>query len=214
MARPKVFGIGFHKTATSSLAEALKVLGYRVTGPNGAQDPDIAETLGPLTRDLSARYDAFQDNPWPLVYAEMDRLHPGSRFVLTVRDPDRWIASVVRHFGDRSTPMREMIYGPGKGAPLGHEAHYVARMQQHNDAVLRYFADRPEDLLVVDLTRGDGWEALCGFLGHPVPGRPFPHANTAAEREAAATPAGALRRRLRRLGRRLLRRLLRRPGRS
>jgi UDP-N-acetylmuramate-alanine ligase len=38
----KVFCIGFHKTGTTSLAVALKTLGYRVTGPNGVHDPDIA----------------------------------------------------------------------------------------------------------------------------------------------------------------------------
>jgi hypothetical protein len=32
--KTKVFGIGFHKTATTSLAKALSYLGYRVTGPN------------------------------------------------------------------------------------------------------------------------------------------------------------------------------------
>ena len=31
--KTKVFGIGFHKTATTSLAKALSYLGYRVTGP-------------------------------------------------------------------------------------------------------------------------------------------------------------------------------------
>ncbi|MEE2776427.1 MAG: sulfotransferase [Acidobacteriota bacterium] len=29
----KVFGIGFHKTGTSSLGAALEVLGYRVRAP-------------------------------------------------------------------------------------------------------------------------------------------------------------------------------------
>ena len=40
-----------------------------------------------------------------------------------------------------------------------------------------YFANRPEDLLVLDVTAGDGWEPLCQFLGMPVPERPFPWEN-------------------------------------
>jgi hypothetical protein len=35
-------------------------------------------------------------------------------------------------------------------------------------------------LLVFDLPRGDGWEELCAFLGHPIPDEPFPHANRAS----------------------------------
>lgn len=41
----KMFGIGFYKTGTKSLAEVLKRLGYPVTGPNGNRDPDIADKL-------------------------------------------------------------------------------------------------------------------------------------------------------------------------
>src|SRR5215472_9937783 len=41
--KTKVFGIGFHKTATTSLAKALSYLGYRVTGPNWVDNPNPAE---------------------------------------------------------------------------------------------------------------------------------------------------------------------------
>jgi len=45
----------------------------------------------------------------------------------------------------------------------------------HYDNALRYFADRPDDLLVMDIPGGDGWDALCPFLGADVPDVPFPH---------------------------------------
>lgn len=41
----KIFCIGFHETGTTSLAKALRTLGYRVTGPNGVADPDIAQNV-------------------------------------------------------------------------------------------------------------------------------------------------------------------------
>ena len=40
--RPKVFCVGFHKTGTKSLGAALATLGYRVAGPRGTLDPQIA----------------------------------------------------------------------------------------------------------------------------------------------------------------------------
>jgi 3'(2'), 5'-bisphosphate nucleotidase len=40
-----------------------------------------------------------------------------------------------------------------------------------------YFKDRPQDLLVIDVTAGEGWEKLCPFLGKPTPDIPFPKAN-------------------------------------
>jgi hypothetical protein len=171
----KVFCIGFHKTGTKSLASALTTLGYRVTGPNGVSDPDIAKNVYALAFDLIERFDAFQDNPWPILYKEVDRRCPGSRFVLTIRSSERWIRSMVSHFGSQVTPMRQWIYGPG--CPAGNEAIYVRRYEAHNREVLEYFKDRPGDLTVMNLAAGDGWDKLCAFLGKPTPNVPFPHEN-------------------------------------
>lgn len=173
----KVFCIGFHKTGTTTMKQALRILGYRVTGPNGVDDPEIAQKLPALAAELSQRYDAFQDNPWPLVYREMDALHPGSKFILTERDEEKWYASNRNHFRGSTTPMRRLIYGEAAGSPKDNEALYKARMRRHNEEVRAYFRDRPDDLLVLDVTRDGRWEPLCAFLGHPVPAEPFPHGN-------------------------------------
>ena len=176
----KVFCIGFHKTGTKSLAAALKTLGYRVTGPNGARDPDIAEKVHDMAWDLVDRFDAFQDNPWPILFKELDQRCPGSRFVLTLRDTDDWLRSIVGHFGRRESQMRRWIYGPG--CPEGNEQVYRERFERHNREVRDYFRDRPGDLLELSLARGDGWQQLCPFLGLPVASVPFPHANRASDR--------------------------------
>jgi hypothetical protein len=177
----KVFGIGFHKTGTKSLARALRQLGYRVTGSNWVHEPDIGRRVHRLAFELAERFDAFQDNPWPLLYRELDLRFPGSRFILTLRPAEAWIRSVVRHFGAESTPMRQWIYGAG--SPLGNEEIYLERYARHNREVLEYFRDRPGDLLVLHITDGEGWEKLCPFLGLAVPAVPFPHLNRSETRE-------------------------------
>ena len=169
----KIFGIGFHKTGTSSLKAALRTLGYRVTGPNFVKDEDIAETVLAKALALAPQFDAFQDNPWPILFREMDQHFPGSKFILTIRDEADWYASAVHHFGNRETPMRRFIYG--KGSPATNEAVYRARYSEHNKAVVQHFATRQTDLLIMDLTKGDGWGVLCAFLGHDTPSRSFPH---------------------------------------
>ena len=105
--KTKVFGIGFHKTATKSLAKALSYLGYRVTGPNRVYHPNPAEEVYKGAFELANKFDAFQDNPWPMLYKELDRKFPGSKFILTLRPSDEWIRSVVKNFGKEETPMRE-----------------------------------------------------------------------------------------------------------
>jgi len=176
--KAKVFCIGFHKTGTTSLRLALEMLDYKVTGPNGTKDPDIADKVYAMADELVARNDAFQDNPWPVLYRYLDEKYPGSKFIMTIRSPESWIASQVKDFGLTETPMRRWIYGVG--CPEGNEDVYVARYERHNREVLEYFADRPDDLLILELPKGHGWPELCGFLGVDIPEKPFPHANKAS----------------------------------
>lgn len=160
---------------------ALKMLGYHVTGPNWVTDPTVAQTALGKAMNLVPCFDAFQDNPWPLLYKEMDKAFPGSRFILTLRETSNWLKSIVNHFGTNVTPMREWIYGTGHGCPVGNESLYAHRMEKHNAEVLDYFRGRDQDLLVMDITKGDGWEKLCPFLGVDMMDGSFPRANTAAE---------------------------------
>lgn len=181
--RPKVFCIGFHKTGTTSMNAALRALGYKTTSYFGVWDTDIAQTVHDKARARLTDYDAFEDMPWPCLYEELDAWAPGAKFVLTRRDTDRWYASMLKHFGTVSNPMREWIYGPGKGAPAGNEAHYKAVYEKHCADVRAYFADRPDDIVELSMEDGFAWEPLCALLGHPVPDAPFPRENTIRQRE-------------------------------
>lgn len=184
----KVFCIGFHKTGTKSLAEALRILGYHVHGPAWVQDADACASLDNLWQKAMTvvnRFDAFQDNPWPLLWQRLAHAYPDARFILTTRPADAWLNSARRYFGVASTPMRELIYGIGRGSPIGNETLYIDRYQQHNRAVREYFAGSPR-FLEMDLSAGDGWQKLCDFLQQSVPAVSFPHRN------ANSNPVGSL----------------------
>ena len=170
---PKVFGIGFQKTGTTSLGTAFRALGYKMEGGGRKFVPALRE--GDLSQvfEVADRNDAFEDNPWPLLYRELDECYPGSKFILTIRDEKDWLQSVVNHLGFGPDPMQKFVYGVG--FPSGFEDVFLERYRRHNREVLAYFAERPDDLLMVDFSTGAGWEALCGFLGHDIPDREFPH---------------------------------------
>jgi hypothetical protein len=157
----KIFGIGFHKTGTSTLAVALTKMGYSVCNHR---------------LDLLP----FEDNPWPLLYEILDHQYPGSKFILTFRDEKKWIKSIVNYFGKESTPMREWIYSVG--SPQNQEKVYLDRYRQHNQEVIEYFKDRPQDLLVISWEKGHGWKELCEFLEQPLITQPFPHVNKSPQK--------------------------------
>jgi hypothetical protein len=205
---PKVFGVGFQKTGTSSLDKSFRILGYRADKGvfiNASSKRDSLFIEPPLTNakilervlPIAKAKEAFSDNPWPLLYRELDNLFPGSQFVLTVRDPERWIASLVRHYGSRESDILQWLYGCRR--VIGNEARCLEVYEAHNAAVRAHFASRPHALFEVDVERHPRWEALCVFLGKSVPAQEFPHANAASERERKrATVWHRVKRRMRR----------------
>jgi hypothetical protein len=179
----KIIGIGFQKTGTSTLREALKILGYRVkdTTPR-ALIPILRGNYNRIRRIL-AGYDAMEDTPWYMIYKELDHLFPGSKFILTIRDEESWYTSVSKHIGDLRAAHHEWIYGRGKGLVKDHRQNAIDVYRRHNGEVRAYFKDRTDDLLVIDFTKGEKWEPLCRFLNKEVPALPFPHYNRTSDAE-------------------------------
>ncbi len=195
----KVFGIGFQKTGTTTLKFALYALGYDVKGGGFELVPELRKgNLAPAF-EIVDQFDAFEDHPWPNLYRELDTYAPGSKFILTVRDEESWLKSVVNHFGFVPDIMQKYTYGVG--FPAGYEDVFLDRYRSHNAEVRAHFADRPDDLLELNLFEEAGWDALCAFLGKPVPDEPFPHLNKGSYgkgKEILQSAAGALIRSVRR----------------
>ncbi len=171
----KIICIGWHKTGTTTLGDALLILGYSVMGAR----IDLAERL--LANDKEGvlsevtPFDALQDVPWNALFKELDAKYPHSKFILTIRDEQKWLRSATKHFKDAYSPMREWLYG--HGVILGNEQVFLNRYRQHNQEVLDYFKDRPNDLLILNLDEGFGWNEICLFLNEPISKKKFPHSN-------------------------------------
>ena len=99
--RPKVFCIGYNKTGTTTLERVLTNLGYRMPGQARQETLVVEESFrgnyAPL-HTLCKQYDAFQDMPFSqdVTYAIVDAMFPGSKFILTVREPNAWFESLAR----------------------------------------------------------------------------------------------------------------------
>ena len=174
----KIFCIGFQKTGTTSIESALTSLGYKVCGVRFDLIPHINNGDYDSIWNVVDSFDAFRDNPWPVLYKAIDAKYPGSKFILTIRDEVSWIRSVVNHFGTKPSEMIQFIYH--HPFPVGNENDFLSTYLKHNEEVLEYFSTRPQDLLVLNLDQKAEWETLCNFLGRPVPEIPFPHANKGA----------------------------------
>tara|TARA_B100000674_G_scaffold471193_1_gene459764 strand:+ start:989 stop:1804 length:816 start_codon:yes stop_codon:yes gene_type:complete len=103
----KCFGIGQHKTGTTSLNKIFQLLGYDCAPQ---QEIEIATTKQvmhgnyvELFRQVE-KYDFFQDSPFAqgLCWVALDAKFPGSKFIYTDRDPDSWFASLFNFHNKRT----------------------------------------------------------------------------------------------------------------
>ena len=163
----KLFGIGLSRTGTTSLTEALRILGYKAK-----HYPDSEGEFD--------QFEALTDTPVAWRYKLLDGRYPDSRFILTIRDIPKWLKS-CEHFFHHNEPdrlaqlNRLMCYGT---VPFDKD-RFEAAYQSHLVGVQAYFANRPNDLLVMNIASGEGWEKLCAFLGKAIPNVPFPRENPA-----------------------------------
>jgi hypothetical protein len=181
----RIFGIGMHKTATTSLHESLQILGYDSEHWKSAHWAKAiwTEMKAEGRSSTLERHYALCDLPITILYKELDKAYPGSKFILTIRDENKWIESVRRHWDYDLNQFRRVW----DADPFSHFIHkqiygqknfdaeiFLARYRRHNAEVIEYFKSRPDDLLVFN---SNNWPKLCQFLKRPIPDVPYPLRN-------------------------------------
>ncbi len=197
----EIVGAALGRTGTNSLKLALEELGF---GPchhmfevrdNPGQLPFWqAAARGDLPDwdRVFADFRACVDWPSARFWREIAAHYPDAKVLLTLRDADKWFASVhatiypvivswrarePSHFRDTMEMAEEIIVKQTFGGRLDDRDHALAVYRAHEQEVRRGIA--PERLLAYDVAQG--WEPLCAFLEVPVPDTPFPRTNTSEE---------------------------------
>ena len=180
----KIFGIGLSQTGTRSLAQALTRLGFNVI-----HSPDDEITLkelmaGKYDFSILKDFDGITDITVAPFYAQLDKLFPNSRFILTIRDKEFWLRSLEAHFrkpvvegvasNENTMLLRRLLRVAVYGSYSFNEARFSYVYDLHYKNVIEYFKDRPESLLIINICEGEGWEKLCPFLNLPVLEQSFP----------------------------------------
>lgn len=148
----KIFGIGLERTGTTSLCTAMRMLGFRaIHFPSSLIEVEQHDFANDITV------------AWQFDY--LDRIFPGSRFILTTRENTKWIDSCRRWY----TSDRSHVNVSNAHLRLYNSDHFdadlwLAGKYWHEKKAWEYFANRPGDLLTMDICGGDGWKKLLPFL--------------------------------------------------
>jgi hypothetical protein len=157
MREEKIFAVGFNKSGTSSLHALFKSLGrlsYHGTKWRGCDDLELLQL-----------YDCFSDGI-PKDLAKLDRLFPGSKFILQLRDLESWIYSRLAHI-ERNKKAKTYKAHPAWDTTEHAIKAWVRARNAHHLFVLSYFSERPSDILVVNFIRDESAASrICRFLGY------------------------------------------------
>lgn len=180
----KIFGIGLNRTGTTSLSEALNLLGYQAKHWNDTIHMiDYVDGQWEIDYDQFNKFDAFVDTPIARTYKVLDQHYPGSKFILTTRGINSWLESCKRHFAAKKLKKRskknKILNKEIYGVDVFDKKQFIKIYFKHFDNVKEYFKNRKNDLLIIDICRGEGWDELCSFLNEPIPQELFPALNIA-----------------------------------
>ena len=165
----KVFGIGLCKTGTTSLCKAMTILGFKSKHYLSNVDKDIMSN------------DFVNDMPIQTRYKIYDQQYPNSKFILTVRDKNSWLISCQKQFGFSPIKNRDSIIYKYRVEQMGMDTYnkevFSKKYDEHLSTVLSYFYNRLQDILIINICNGEGWEKLCPFVNKSIPEIPFPYIN-------------------------------------
>lgn len=178
----KLFGLGLSRTGTTSLHAAAVLMGLSaVHYPLCYRNLALHWLDGDFSPTRTGLFRCYTDLPTPCFFRELDRSHPGSKFVLTRRDETAWLESVERLHArpqrpSPKTPLRQRIRERCYGGLEFDRVRYLDIYRRHDESVRAHFVARPDALLVLDVARdADPWQRLADFLGIAAATRRFPH---------------------------------------
>ena len=189
----KIFVLGYNKTGTKSLAEALRILGYDVLHTRGGDSSQgsldkIYENLKnnhSVLRGLE-KYDCYLDYPIfePIVFSHIVDEYPDAKYISLTRSLDGYVKSVLR---DKIKRLEGGDVDSWNWLGVGDKEVFENYPEYQKEWVkgktkfkhqsnLRWLEKKGIDYLNFNICDdGDGWEELCSFLDRLIPNEDFPH---------------------------------------
>lgn len=168
----KVIGIGLPKTATSSLAAALTNNNIPTVHFGSTECEEIRDKMyrGIYKFDTLERYKGIT-NAFEMIFPQVAKVYPNSKFIYTVRSKDSWMHSVSKHWermmnNEKASPMLIHQHLITFGTYLYNEDRFSYVYDMHSDMVSNYFRYKLKEVLKIDITTDSGYiNKVCDFLG-------------------------------------------------
>ena len=195
MSRLRVVNLALPKTGTTTLTDALRHAGltvadWRIRAGQSTRDDIPRMHVGKIiyedyfaTGDPLARLDEFdvinemsavrEDRSlWPQtdwgVLSAIQKCHPGVKFILTMRDPEKTADSMMRwnNLGKRRLPSADI---PGLPRGFGRTEDQLARWLSAHYAFCHHVFDGAKNFMSYDIEDPDAQAKISAYLGVDLP---------------------------------------------
>ena len=173
----KIFCIGMPKTGTTSCEKALINLGYKVSKGK----TEWLDHLWMGERLPEGGWDCLS-NVAEWHFKLLHKLYPKAKFILTTRPLDDWLKSVEIAISREQTILRgnknikhKLYYIDMYRRFTFEKEHFKDLFEDHYNKVIKYFEDKPDSLLEIDIIDNNNMKKLCTFLGKEHDGSQWPH---------------------------------------
>ena len=142
----KIFVIGFNKTGTSSIHELFRKLNINsvhITVP---------------VMEIIDKYDAFTDGRH-FNFKEYYEKYPDSLFILNTRPIFKWLISRYKH--GQYHNFKECWCWPISDQKTN---QWITDREMHYKNILNFFADKPEQLLIVNIEKIGFENSIINFI--------------------------------------------------
>lgn len=198
----KIFCIGLNKTGTTSLGYFLESENFIVADQRKGElllqnyiDRDFASIIDYVK---NSKANVFQDVPFslPYTYSHLDNAFPNSKFILTIRNSSElWYNSIYKFHSEMynagKLPTKESLQNapyvyPGWSWQLMRDVFFIDEHKLYDKVeflnfyenylgnVKKYFRNKPEQLIVIDLSIKEDYKRLCEFLNISSQHKEFP----------------------------------------
>ncbi len=165
MSQEKIFIIGLPRTATTSVCLAMLEQGFR-TAHNA------------YTQDAFLQAQVFADTPIFCDYQKLDKHFKNSKFIYLTRKPEKWLPSIKQllqrmivnlqrtdgGFNPHLKRCYKDVFSPLNEENLNSDEFLLSCYTRHQQGIIEYFRDRPEDILTIDVCDEASYSAMLAFL--------------------------------------------------
>ena len=185
----KIIEYGMAKTGTTSLGNALKILGYNHASFNeklhsyynqNRSNINLENFKSTPIYEYMCNKESFDDGPWHGIdFGILDQTFPNSKFIYLTRDDESWLKSLEYHLSPKYNShniQNKDLLDEKWITDRDENIKDLLKQKHHREGLLAFHKNnRPNNFLFMNIK--DGWKPLCDFLNKEIPNCDFPRLN-------------------------------------